>query len=109
MEKLPGTSVIIEKLKWADNFFLGLALGIAAPIITLFIVYFVTFDNYTLKEFFEFLKTMRVLTKLFSLCVVPNLGVFFLFVWPNYLKGARGTLTATFLTAFVVIAIQFLL
>lgn len=94
------------KLSKFDNFIVGFVLGLIAPVLTLFIVYFVTFENYTIDEFFHFLKTMKVLTKLFSLCVVPNLAIFFLFVWPNFLKGAKGTLSATFLIAVVIIIIQ---
>ncbi len=97
----------MDKLKKLDKIKIGFIAGILAPTLTLCIVYLYTFDNYTIKEFFHFLKTMRVLTKLFSLCVLPNLAVFFLFLWPNFLKGARGTLLATFFIAVIIILIQF--
>jgi hypothetical protein len=89
-----------------DNIYLGFVLGVLVPITTLAIVYVHTFHNYSVKEFFYYIKTMNIMTKLFSLCVIPNLGLFFLFIWPNYLKSARGVLTATFLVAFFVVIVQ---
>jgi hypothetical protein len=46
------------------------------------------------------------MTKLFSLCVLPNLGLFFLFLWPDFNKAAKGVVTATFLVAIVIVIIQ---
>lgn len=92
-----------------DKFWLGFSVGIIAPVITLSVVYIVTFDNYTIHDFIYFLKTMRVMTKLFSLCVLPNLLCFFLFIWPNLLKGAKGVLTATVILALVILSVQFIL
>lgn len=98
----------MEKLRNLDNILFGFVLGLLTPIITLIVVYFYSFEGYTLEEFIQFLKKMRIISKLFSLCVIPNLAIFFLFLWPNFLKGARGTLLATFLIAIVVIIIQFM-
>jgi len=100
-----------EFIKWLpkiDKFWLGFILGIITPVITLVIVFFHTFSNYSVKEFFDFLQTMRILTKLFSLCVLPNLGVFFLFIWGDLLHGSRGVLAATFFVAIVILIIQFI-
>ncbi len=97
---------IILRLQRYNTFWWGFTLGLITPVLTIIITYFNVFTNYTIKEFIHFLIMFRVLTKLLSLCVVPNLGVFFLFIWPNFLKAARGTLAATFLLAFVVVIIQ---
>ena len=93
-----------EKL---DRFWVGFAPGIIIPILVLIGVYLKTYDNKTVSEFFYFLTRMGALTKLLSLCVVPNLGIFFLFIWNDFMKGARGTLAATFVMAISITILQF--
>ena len=88
---------------------LGFALGILAPVLSFFIVYKIKFDSYTLKEFYEFLVSMHALSKLLSLMVIPNLLVFFIFIWTNHLYAARGVLAATVFDAIVIMALKFLM
>jgi uncharacterized membrane-anchored protein len=87
----------------------GLIAGIITPIITLIVVYYSTFKSqgYTPSEFWDFLILMNVIGKLLSLCVVPNLGIFFLFIWRNLLLSARGVLAATFIIAISIIIYKF--
>jgi hypothetical protein len=87
---------------------LGFALGVIAPIISFLIVYKIKFDSFTLKGFYEFLVTMHALSKLLSLMVIPNLLIFFIFIWTNHLYAARGVLAATVFDAVVIMAIKFL-
>lgn len=98
-----------HKLGRLNNFWLGFGLGIVAPVITLFITYLLNFDHYSLKEFYDFLLQFRILTKLLSLCMLPNLGIFFLFLYPDFRRAAMGTLIATFASAIVIIALQAIL
>ena len=95
--------------KKLDNIWFGVVLGICAPIITLIIVYFSSFDDYTIKQFFHFLTTMHILTKLLSLCALSNLGVFFVFIWLNLMKGARGVLLSTMLVALIICSFMVLI
>jgi hypothetical protein len=98
----------MDKIKKFDKFWIGFVAGIVVPVCTLTTVYIQTFyPTYNLKEFFDFLYTMHITTKLFSLCVLPNLGLFFLFLWGNLYKGARGTLGATIIIALTVVIVQF--
>jgi hypothetical protein len=92
-----------------DKLWLGFILAILTPSVTLYIVFFYKFDEYSIRQFFHFMITMRIMSKMFSLCVLPNLGLFFLFIWGDFLRGARGVLAATFLVTFVIIFIQFVL
>jgi hypothetical protein len=88
---------------------LGFALGVIVPIISFFIVYKIKFDGFTLREFYDFLITMNALPKLLSLMVIPNLLVFFIFIWTDHLFGARGVLAATVLDAIVIFALKIFL
>ena len=87
---------------------LGFALGVIVPILSFFIVYEYKFNSFSLKAFYDFLVTMHALSKLLSLMVIPNLLVFFIFIWTNHLFAARGVLAATVFDAIVIMAIKFL-
>ena len=88
---------------------LGFALGVILPIICLFIIHSVRFDNYNLKRFFELLINTRALPGLLSLMVIPNLLIFFIFIWTNHLYAARGVLAATFFDALVILALKIII
>jgi hypothetical protein len=92
-----------------DSLPLGLILGIAAPIITMLIIYFLKFNLYKADELLDYLVGLRVFTKIVSLCVIPNLLLFFIFIRKNYLYSARGVLMATILFAVFVFITKFAL
>ncbi len=89
-----------------DQIWAGFVPAILAPIATLYVSYYKLYENHSIIEFFSFLTRMGSLTKLLSLCVVPNLLVFFIFIWLDYLKAASGALGATFVIAFIIVIIQ---
>lgn len=91
-----------------DKFWIGLPLGLLLPLVIVYSVFLYRFDNYTFEEFIHFLKTMRVFSKLISLCVIPNLGLFFIFIWTNNNLSAKGVLGSTIIWTFVTIIIRFL-
>ncbi len=92
-----------------NNLKLGLLLGIAAPAITMLIIYLISFSEYDLGETVNLLVSKRVFTKIVSLCVIPNLGLFFLFLNKNYFYSARGILLATVIFAIFVFVTKFAL
>jgi hypothetical protein len=100
---------IIRIFSKFDKLWIGFILALLVPVITLYIVFIYKFDEYSIGQFFNFMIAMRIMSKMFSLCVLPNLGLFFLFIWGDFLHGARGVLTATFFVTFVIIIIQFVL
>jgi len=85
-----------------NNLKLGLILGVLAPAVTMLIVYLVGFTDYEFNELIDLLVSKRVFTKIISLCVIPNLALFFLFLNKNYFYSARGILLATVLFALFV-------
>lgn len=92
-----------------DSLTIGLLLGIAAPIITMLIVYLLKFNLYKADEVLDYLVAKQVFTKIVSLCVIPNLLLFFIFIRKNYLYSARGVLMATILFAVFVFITKFAL
>jgi hypothetical protein len=92
-----------------DNLKLGLLLGILAPAITMLVIYLVQFTEYNFTELINVLISKRVFTKIVSLCAIPNLALFFLFLNKNYFRAARGVLLATVLFALFVFITKFTL
>lgn len=92
-----------------NNVKLGLLLGILAPALTMLVIYLISFSEYNLQETVDLLLSKKVFTKIVSLCVIPNLGLFFLFLNKNYFYSARGILLATVLFAVFVFITKFTL
>ena len=90
-----------SKLKY-DNRLLGLSLGIIVPIVT-FIIFYLCRNPVSFKLFYDQVLTINIISRLVSLCVIPNLLVFFIFIWTNRYKSAHGVIGATFVFAIVVL------
>lgn len=84
----------------------GLIPGILLPAGSLLIIWAVRFDG----GFFEFLgkfQQLGLLSKVLSLSTIPNLLLFFLFLWFNRSFSARGVIFATLVLAFVMLVLKF--
>lgn len=92
-----------------NNVYLGAILGVLVPVITVLLAYKIRFNQYNPEEFLNLLVQKRLLSSLLSLCVIPNLLVFFIFIWLNYLYSARGVLLSTFIVGFIIVGVKFLL
>jgi hypothetical protein len=99
----------LNKLSRYNDVRLGLAAGLIVPLITVFIFYLVKFNHYSLVEFFSAMISRNVLSSLLSICVIPNLLIFFIFIWTNMLYTARGVLMATFVFAVMVVIVKYLI
>ena len=97
----------MNKLSRYNDVRLGLATGLIVPVITVLIFYQVKFGHLDIGEFLSNMITKKVLSSILSLCVIPNLLVFFVFIWTNMLYLARGVLMATFVFAVVVVAVKY--
>ncbi|GAB4281601.1 MAG: hypothetical protein Kow0068_06070 [Marinilabiliales bacterium] len=92
-----------------NKLWIGTIIGLLAPFITLIIVQKSNYKTLNLFEFIDLMQFMGIYTKILSLCVIPNLLFFFLFIWRNYLSSARGVLLATFIYAGIVIIYKYAL
>ena len=95
-----------KKKSW-NSLILGAVLGIVWPLFVMILFYFLKFANYPIDIFFEKLMEMRLFSKFVSVCVYPNLLLFFIFIWKNLLYSARGVVLATILLGFLVIILKF--
>ena len=87
----------------------GLMAGVVVPLLTLVIFYLISSSDQSFSEFLVFIVSRKKLSSLISLSLVPDLLVFFIFIWLNYLYSARGVLAAVFLFALVVVLTKFLI
>lgn len=92
-----------------NNIYLGIILGLIVPVITVFLVYKIRFNQLNWEEFINLFVQRRVLSSLLSLCVIPNLLVFMIFIWLNHLYSARGVLLSTFIVGIIIVGVKFLL
>jgi len=84
----------------------GLVPGLLFPSLTLLVLWMVKSD----LGFVEFLvnfQRLQMLSKLISLSAIPNLLLFFLFIWTNRNFSARGVIFATLLLAFLMLILKF--
>lgn len=101
---MPG---IQESLKQnLNNTITGLLSGIFLPVVVFIIIYFVLSNQITMSNFMQFLMERKIQGHFISISIIPNLLVFFIFIWSNKIKAARGVLLSTFLWAFVILAIR---
>ncbi|MHB8260531.1 MAG: hypothetical protein ACYDCN_02060 [Bacteroidia bacterium] len=90
-----------------NNFVLGIISGLLVPIIFLFIYWLWSFKYMSfIPHFFKFLLIGHVLSAVLSLCLIPNLGLFFLFVNKEYYKTTRGIILSTFIYGFIIVALK---
>lgn len=94
-------------LKEYDKHLNGIILGIISPLLVLFIVYLIKFnDKISVLEFIKKMYLVNALSPLLSLCAIINLGLFYLLYHFWYNNAARGVIIATFFFAFVVLILK---
>jgi hypothetical protein len=86
----------------------GALLGFLLPVITFLVFFLVMRDTQTLVQFIGQVFERNVFTQVLSLAAVPNLLLFFIFIWLNYLYSARGVLMSTFVLALFVLGYKWL-
>ena len=88
-----------------DTLLTGLILGLILPALTLVGFWIVKSDR-GFVDFLQQFQQMDMLSKVVSLAAIPNLLLFFLFIWTNRNFSARGVIFATLLLAFVMLILK---
>lgn len=89
-----------------DHTQLGLVLGILLPILSFIVLWAFKNENGLINYIQSFYRIGK-LSNLVSLSVIPNLLLFFLFIWTERNRSARGVLLATFVFAFIIALLKF--
>ena len=87
-----------------------MVLGLVAPIISLIIYYFVKFyPTYTIKDFFDFLRTNKSqITAVSVPCLVLNIALFTYYINSHKDSTAKGIFAATLIYAIVALLFKFI-
>ena len=85
----------------------GAAIGGAVPLIFFLIAYYVQYSAFSPWQYLQFLVSRQVLSKVASLCVLPNLAVFFVAIAFDRDSVAHGALLSTIAWALVVAVLYF--
>ena len=95
--------------KKGDEPLTGWITGLILPPLTFFLIWYLWAHQHTFVEFITTAIKANVLTKFLSLAVLPNLLLFFIYIWSKRDFAAKGVLYATFVTALVIVALKFIL
>ncbi len=89
-----------------NNLLSGFIPGILLPIVFLSVIIWVRMNDNNFFEYLGSLYQINVLSKIISICLIPNLLLFFLFIWTNKLRSARGVLLSMFVAGLVIVLLK---
>ena len=91
-----------------NNLILGLIIGIVLPAVFYFIFVVPKMSDRIIFDLLDQHYKMKVVSLLLTRCVFPNALVFFLLIWKNQLKIAKGILISTAMLAGALVIINFI-
>ncbi|MGE0076251.1 MAG: hypothetical protein AB7S48_00160 [Bacteroidales bacterium] len=87
---------------------IGFIGGLLLPVLTFVGIYLALYNGKNLFDFVEITWLQGNMSRVLSLSMLPNLGLFFAFIWTNKLKSAQGVLGVTIVLAFAIIILRFI-
>ena len=94
----------MTKAKALDKLYIGLIIGMLVPLVTFWLYYLLKFREVEFITDIRNIHLYKILFKILSLCVLPDLGVFYLFINNKYYHAAKGVVMACFIYALTVLA-----
>ena len=88
---------------------LGLIFATVIPVVIFLIAFLVKFYDLGYSYVLSNPEYVKVIPRMFSLCVYPNLLIFYLFLRRNRMLSVRGTLIGTMIMAVIVLLLYILL
>jgi len=95
--------MIRRKRNRFDQISIGWIIGMFVPLVIFFVFYQLKYSDIGFFAYVKSIWQMKILMKLLSICVFPNLGFFLVFYRLKYDMAARGVILATFMYAFAVL------
>jgi len=83
----------------------GLIPALLLPALTL-VGFWILKSDRGFVDFLQQFQQMDMLSKVVSLAAIPNLLLFFIFIWTNRNFSARGVIFATLLLAFIMLILK---
>lgn len=91
-----------------DKLSTGLVAALLLPFLTAILIFLFSKGNPSLKEWFGKITDADLITRMITLCVVPNVFIFMLFNHFDMLRASRGVLGLTIAWAVLVFIVKFL-
>jgi len=95
-----------QKVK-SKGMLIGSLIGGFVPLIGIIAFYITRNYNLSFTEYLLTLKSVGIASPLLSLCVIPNLLAFFIFIWLDKLIHAKGVMLSTLLYAIAIFILKF--
>jgi hypothetical protein len=105
------------KKPFLNTFLFGLIAGLIIEIIAFYIILMLnkSIIGYTERSVFDFLSYLMdydegrslIIPKLLSLSAIAGLLLFFIFIWTDRLKSARGVIASAFILGIAVVILKF--
>jgi hypothetical protein len=89
-----------------DKVWIGVVFGLLGPLLIFAGYHLFKYGHMGLDSFTRFMRMEGTFSPRISLCVILNLGLFFLFYWQKMDRAAKGVITATFLYALLVVYLK---
>ncbi len=93
--------------RWINTMFTGILTGLLVPLISFQAYVSLYRKGETVVQVLDRFVFLNVLTHVMSLACIPNLLVFFLFLWTNNERSAHGVIGATIIYALTVAVLIF--
>ena len=97
----------MNKIRKFDKLLVGLILGLLLPVLAIVIFWLFNSEEslfYYLKGFYR----VNSLAGLISLSAIPNLLLFFIFIWTNRNRSAKGVIFATLIVTLIMLLFKVL-
>lgn len=89
-----------------NNFWFGFVIGVIAPIFILICYYLLQYSYLKAGTFLFKIFLSNILSPLLSLCVLVNLGLFFIFIQTESYQPAKGVIGATIIYAIFIFILK---
>jgi hypothetical protein len=90
-----------------NTLWFGTVSGVLIPAMFFILIYLVRGSHLELSTFLREFYIIKALPKLISLCLLPDMIIFFIFMRLEYLRAARGVILSLFIYAVVILALKF--
>ena len=87
-----------------DKLSTGIIAGLLLPLLTAFIMFLVAKGEPSLSEWLRKIADAGIISKIITLCVIPNVIIFLIFNHFDMVRATRGVLGTTFVWAVLVFA-----
>lgn len=74
----------------------GILWGLLLPLVCFVLIYFVRYGEYPFSLYFRTLTEQDALTKVLSLCLLPDLAVFYIYLRKNETRTMKGLIAGVF-------------